>query len=392
MIANVRIIQLISFFLLITLIASSSSASIFMNTRDKNIKRGELIEDDIYLFGDYSEIRGDVDGDVSAFIYDYIFSGSITGNLNLFSYDADIRGNIDQTARIFVYNCNIDATIGRNLVIVGNSVRILQETHIGRDLTFAGDRLVLSGIVDGNADIHGNTVAIKGQINGNLIIKANNVNILSPAHILGDVTYTSQAEAEIEDGVIIEGEVIWNEPLADPGDYEDGSAFDFVISLIFFLLSLTTGIALILVFKRHTREASTELCRKPLMTFAVGMASLAAAIVGSIVMFALIVGIPISLIMASLGLTLLYIGKVYTSIALGRFIFRPFSAKTVPMGVELLLGLIILTILFQLPFIGWPIYIITAIIGMGAAISGFMVLCRRLENVETSPDNLPPVT
>jgi len=60
-------------------------------------------------------------------------------------------------------------------------------------------------------------------------------------------------------------------------------------------------------------------------------------------------------------------------------------------GWELLLGLAVLTLAFQLPFFGGIIYFLTAVIGSGAAIYGFLTLrkkCRELAAVSAKTGSL----
>ncbi len=382
------------FVLLVTaifLFPCNSIASVFMAVDGNVVTRGELIEDDLYLFGNYSEVLGDVDGDVSAFVYSFSSSGTIHGNVNLFAYDSDSRGRIDRSVRLFTSSGVVDAHIERNLILFGNILKVERHAFIGRDLTCAGERVIMAGTVGGNTKLSGNSVVVKGVIEGNLEIESGNINILNPAIIKGDFIYKSHAEADIDDGVVIDGEVIWNEPDVAATDDDGDSTFSIITSFILFLLCLTTGLVLIIFFKRHTLESSNEIFKKPAQTFAVGLLSFAVFIIGSIVMFVLIVGIPVSILLVSLGIALFYVGKIYSSIVLGRLVFKPLREGRMPLGIELLAGLIILSLTFQIPYFGWVIYLLTAILGMGAAIAGFLAINRKLNEVYAPASDTPPM-
>jgi len=49
--------------------------------------------------------------------------------------------------------------------------------------------------------------------------------------------------------------------------------------------------------------------------------------------------------------------------------------------MELFLGLIVLTILFQIPYLGWLIYIGAFILGTGAAVSGYIAITKKRQPI-----------
>jgi len=97
-----------------------------------------------------------------------------------------------------------------------------------------------------------------------------------------------------------------------------------------------------------------------------------------LILLVLIVGIPLSILLVSVGMVLFYIGKIYVSIVLGRLIIGLLAKnKKVALGWELLVGLIILSLFFQIPVLGTIVYLLAFILGTGAAISGYYSLNRK---------------
>ena len=371
--------------LLIAVGQTHLSASVFMSKESNIFTRLDSLDDDLYIFGNYGEAYGIIGGDLTAFCYDHEASGLIAGNANIFAYKVLLGGQVNQTARLLGYDVYTDASIGRNLIILGNEIEIDEQAEIQKDLNCAGDMIYVKGTVHGTVDVSGRIVYITGNIDGDVEINAEEIYINSPARIGGDLYYTSKIEAEIEDGVVIEGRVDWEEPEEDIKTDRFLSSLGNIFHFIFFLMALLTGYFLIIVFNRHTHESAVQISSSFWKTLAVGILSIIIFIGGSIVFCLLVIGIPIAMMLVFLGLLLFYIGKIYTSIAIGRLIFKMFTnVKKIAIGWEFLIGLIVLSIAFRIPGLGTAAYIIAFILGTGAAIMGYMSLCKKFG---ASPDS-----
>lgn len=359
--------------------------SVFKTADGIIVARNDSIQDDLYTFGNFVEINGMVDGDVLAFVYDFSSSGTVLGNINVFTYSADIRGTIDKSVRAFANSVAVGGEINRDVLLVGNQLSIRKATLIGRDLVCMGSEIRFSGVVKNDATLQGNTVIISGTIEGNVKVKAGQLSIYSPAVIKGNLVYESVNEMEIDDDVIIEGETTWDIP--EEEEDKAASPWSYLFDFVLFLLTLTTGFMLILIVKSHTRESVRQIHTRPGMTFAVGFITLAVCTVGALVAIILVIGIPIGVVMICGGVILFYVGKVYVAIALGRGIFRIFRPELFPIGVEFIVGLIILTLLFHIPYLGAVIYFLTVILGMGAAVNAYLAIskiCREALKEESS--------
>lgn len=382
--------------LLILLLAlgwTSAYASVFMSKESNVVSSLDSLDDDLYIFANYGEVYGIVDGDLSAFCFNYEADGIITGNANIFAYTVRQAGDVKMSARIFGYDIYIDAVIGRNLLVFGNDIEISPDASVGKDLNCGGDIINIKGNIKGNADIKARVVYITGVIDGNVEIKADEIYIDSPAQINGELIYTSKYKAEIDDDVIIGGGIDWIESEEDNSGKGTGFHLPPIIRAILFMMTLLTGFALILVLNRHTRESALQIEQKFWRTLAIGLLSEIIFIGGSVVLCLMIIGIPLAVILSFIGVVLFYIGKIYVSIAIGRFLFGLLArGKKVAMGWEFLVGLIILTILFRIPGLGVIAYIVAFILGTGAAVTGYISLCRMLKSQDKPPEIVEPAS
>jgi len=372
------------FFLLIFfLVAATLSASEFRANDNVNISTHEVISDDLYVFGNGVDINGDIEGDLVSFCYDLSSTGAIDGSANIFSYNADLIGRVGGSTRIFSYMVRINCPIEGNLVVLGGNVRIGENAVVLRDLNFNADKITMDGTVHGDIDGHGGEIIIggTGKIDGNVKIAAKRILVVAPAVIKGSFTYTSPEEAIIDPGVVIQGEIKRELPKPDEESEKDAiSIFGAIFKILLFVMSVVTGLVLILLLKVHTLEAVTQIETRFWFTLAVGCLAIMILIGGAIVSVAMIIGIPLALVMFSLGLILFYIGKIYSSIALGRFLLGRLNRERKPgLIAEFLLGLVLLAIVFQIPYLGWLAYIAAFIIGTGAIVVAFMSIGKRLK-------------
>lgn len=361
---------------LIMAVPQTARPSIFWSGQDIAVNRDEFIEDDIYIFQTDAEIMGRVNGDVSALAQDFFHSGEINGNLNVCAIRADVEGTVAKSLRALCNDIQISGRINGNVLAAGNKISIRRNAVIGQDITCAGGRITISGECGGDVEIAAEYVVIAGSIEGNLKVKGGDIQITDKARIAGNFEYESYNEAIVDESAHIGGKTQWTIP-EEKSEISLPSDFPFLFRLAMFLLVLVTGYVIILLFKRHTRAASEQVLKAPGMAFAVGILTYAVVLIGGIIFFALLIGIPVALMLFCFGIALFYIGKIYVAIGLGRLIFVLFGRDKGPIGVEFLIGLIVLSVLFSVSILGWIIYVLTFIIGGGAAVLGYLNLNKQ---------------
>jgi cytoskeletal protein CcmA (bactofilin family) len=370
-------------FISVAFLPSFIYGSEFLTRKTITVSKSDTIADDFYILSNYAKVNGRVEGDLSAFCYDINSTGEIGGNANLCGYRVDLHGRVERSARIFANLANSNGDIAGNMIIIGNEISLGEKAIIGRDLACYGAKITMDGYVKGNLDISGDNAIVSGIIDGDVRITAQKILIAPPAVIKGNLIYTSLKEATIEEGVVIQGEKIWEPPKKEEEKDDEGiSIFSIVLKFVLFVMALITGLLFIYLFKEHTRESSKQILENFWVTLARGLLAFIVFTAGVIVLIILILGIPIAVLLIGLGVILFYIGKIYVSISLGRLILKALNREKIyALGWELFCGLIILTVLFQIPFLGWMIYIGAFILGSGAAISGYWALTRRVKAV-----------
>jgi cytoskeletal protein CcmA (bactofilin family) len=368
----------------------SASASLFLSKDRYKVAAADTIDDDIYLAASKGLFDGVVTGDVVIATKDYTITGEIHGNVNSLSQGATIRGNIGKTARLFAQTIIIHGQVGNNLLAFGQDIDISEDSRIGRDASLFGEDVSFSGEVGGNMTVECGQVYIAGKIDGDLYIEAEKITVVSPAEITGDIIYKSGKKIRIEEDVIVGGEIQWEETVAKEKS-DDGIAWP--LRILLFFASLVTGLFIIGFTNRHARLSSDHIIQKPVVSLGLGFVAFCGIPVAIVVLLALIISIPVAIILLFAYTVFFYIAKIYVAIAVGRLGIRAFRRDADPkQGWSLLFGLIILTILFVIPVLGWFVYFAVLFWGMGALLLG-MRSCRITDQPGggAASESIPPI-
>ncbi len=391
--------------------ASSVVASVFQHQDQLHISNLHRIEDDFYAFSNDMTVDGFIDGDLSVFTYSFQLNGQVTGSANIFAYELDHRGQIDRTLRVFANTMDIDGTVGHSVLLMGGNVTLGRSAVVGRDARIYGENVRISGnIIGGDCHAAGKTVTIEGTIAGNLYLHASKATIASTAVVQGDIEYesTEQEALTVEDGATVAGEIVWNEP-ETAADGEGGEFFgafsDTVMAISKWLAAFLFGIIIVLVFRRHAEESYRQLRSRLVVSFAVGVLSLLVfaftiillsittallviglllisgegAVVGALVLVFSILMFPITTFATVCGGIIFYAGKIVLGFYIGALILGRAKSDRALNGWNLLLGLGLLTLVFNIPFVGFAIYLLVSITGAGAIVLGVRH-CKRPGN------------
>ena len=97
-----------------------------------------------------------------------------------------------------------------------------------------------------------------------------------------------------------------------------------------------------------------------------GLVCLIVVPIALIILAITMIGLPLALILGALFAILLYVVKIFVGVYLGEKALRLFNKKLpIPLIWSMIAGLVIIYILFLLPFIGWLIKLAVMLWGLG---------------------------
>jgi len=361
------------------------------DTENAGSSMSTSFDDDLYVFGSDIFITEDVEGDLVMAGGRIDVTADTAQDLMAAGGMIDIRGDIGDDIRAAGGTINIFGNIGDDLIAAGGQVTISGSSAVGGALVLTGGTLDISGTVKGDAVLNGGTITISGKIDGDVRIDGvESLKVTESAEISGDLIYRSSTRANISGGAVIGGEV--KETIVEKTEVkasETGASPWAVFAatyiggrVIAFLGLFILGIILIAVmpgfFQKFNQRMKDTLgyCvgGGAIVLFGVPIASGILFFV-SIILFITIIGSGLGIIaMASNALmlilygVLIYLSTVFLSYLLGRVILAKTSLNMDKYGWKVLvylIGLVIIMIIFSIPFAGWLIRFAGILFGLG---------------------------
>jgi len=342
---------------------------------------GEVVDGDLYIAGSDIIIDGTVSGDIFGVGQSLTINGIVNGGVTFAGQTLTINGQIAQGVRLAGQTINVSGEIGRDLVVAGSDVMVTSTAEIGSDLIIGAGTSRIDGHIDGNIIGGVGEVTITDGVGGNIQLEADKLIISSTANIQGNLTYTSENEADIQVGAQIGGKTTHKVPaVKEPA----GPFADIGGKVIAFLMTLLAGIVIILIAPRRTTAVAASIRSKPLLSLGWGAVILFATPIAAIVTFVTVVGVPVGLIGLALYGIAIYLSQIAVGLFIGYWIIGFFS-KAESRGVlvgALALGFAVLTLLKLIPYIGFPLWLATVLFGIGAMVLSEKTLRAKVQEPE----------
>lgn len=337
-----KVLSSLSIFILLFLVFSVTkvSAKIISNQKgDVSIGKTEIINDDLFIGAQTSEIDGVINGDVFVASQTIKVTGIINGNLhmgaNTIYLGGTVKGNVYAGAQnILVSNANI----GGSLIAGAATVNTDKSTFIGGS--------VITGA---------SSLSIDSQIGRSVYAWTNNLTTGSDAKIKGSIYDTKMNKARTN--------INMNDATKQIPAVLNSLKFGFTI--ISFLGALIIGFLYLQFFGKHFSGTSKLISNSFLKSLGIGFLVSISFIPGMIILFITIIGIPVAGVAVLMLILYWYLSKIVVGAALGNWISEKFKWKTSTYGA-FAIGLFAFYILKMIPFVGFLTGLIVFWTGLGA--------------------------
>jgi hypothetical protein len=268
--------------------------------------------------------------------------------------------------------------VGRDVVLFGGTATVESGAEIGGDLAGGTGTLTVVGTVAGDLLAGAGTIELVGTVNGEVNVGVGTLTLAPSAVVGGNLTYTSDQEANIADGAQIGGEVEQREPDAVGG----GSAISDnpVVSYLGLLVGmLVLGWGLLAVRPRLVVGSADALRNAPLPALGIGFV----ALIGQFVLLGLLVlvGVLFAALAGALGggffvaaivvllliILLILLSSVPVAMAIGRAVLPNASLYLAYLAGAAILCLILVAAGY-VPILGGLLFLLVWILGLGAYI------------------------
>lgn len=323
---------------------------------------GQTVDTDLFVAGDFVRIEGTVNGDLIVWSEQVEVDGHVTGDVISMGRDTRINGQVDGNIRSWSQTLTVNGRVGKNVLAVGQDFEVGPNSKIEGSLTLAGNNLMIAGNVGRGLTIANDDTTIDGTVGGNVSIRGNNLRIGPRAELTGTIKYGGRHQADVDSAAKLASPVAFT-PRKEGPDYSNwrfywhraefwGAAFLFGLVLLFFLPGF---------FADGVRTSKKFL---PALGFGV-LFFVATPIVAILVCFT-VVGIGLAVPTVLLWLVAVYAAQVFVAGWVGETLLGPSVAKGALVG-RLALGLAIIHGLEIVPYhVGFLIHLIVFWWGLGA--------------------------
>ena len=332
-----------------------------------SIAANETVDDTLIVFADSVNISGTVAGDLIAFARNVDIQGTVQGNVIGFAQRIEVTGNVDGDIFAFGQSIRTDGLIGQNFWGFGQTVTLGKGVRLIKDAIVFASNTYINGDVGRDAMVHSGTLDTSSRFGRDLRFAGGELLIHAPS-VIGrnlDSMTKSAKEVKIDSGVTIGGKKKAEFLKAKPNRYR---TFSFYTKQAFrigggFLMGL-----LLYWIVPGMRRVSLSSARTLLTSGGIGFLVAVAAPVAAIILAITLVGIPVALLLIILWLLGLYLAKVVVAKWIGSAILGTRENGLASTLLPLLVGLIIVIIAVNLPYIGGILNFLLMLIGLGALV------------------------
>jgi len=377
--------KLIKFLLIFGIIAlpltALKAAEQVNNNETLFIAQDEVVAGNLIAAGENIIIDGVISGDLIVAAKSLVVTGRVGGDILALSQNIEIGGEVGGNVRVFGDSVNIDSNITRNLNLFGSNLYIGEKTRVGWDvLAVSASTMKVRGNIYGSLSAYGQNVFIASKIGKNVDVKNygqnQNLTIAKETVINGDLNHFARVPAEVASGASIAGQINYQEISEETKTSFSSWAWSRLFSVLSMIL---IGLALIFLMPKYLKDLKENLKNQSGKIALVGASLLLIIPPLSLVLLFTIIGIPLALILLSLWLAGIFLAKTLIAVALGEMLIKDlFKKEAVHIFWSLVLGALILSLVFSLPFVGWFIRLVVITFGLGSIVLYVTNKCKNI--------------
>lgn len=330
-----------------------------------------VIEDDVYAGGQVLTIRGNINGDVFCGGQTVNIEANIDGDVLCGGQKVRISGIVTGDVRVGGQIIDIDAQVGRNITAAGQQLTFGSDASVSRSLTAAGQLLTIDGQVGRDLYGAGQSIVLTSMVGRNVEVEVESLEIARSAVILGNLKYTSEQDARIDQSAAISGAVERKQPeypsQADVRRMERPDFAEWSGRVLFaFMSTLALAGAFALLLPRFTRKAALVMHDQWLPSLGVGLLVLFGGAVLPLLILFSVIGFKVSIVMWLWWVAELLVAPAIAGLAFGYLLSRyalPESTKR--LRYYLPIGVFFYVLLSKLPYLGGLVSFIGLIWGLG---------------------------
>ena len=329
-----------------------------------NVAPSETVDDTLLVTGNSVRVEGVVNGDLLVFCQILEVRGTVRGDLISFAKRTVVSGSVEGHIFNFSQSLDLDGQVGHSIYGWSQALRLNSRGRVDDGIIAGAGDLFLEGDVKRSVTIFAGNADVSGSIGRELTMSGGSLTLTNGARVGGNLSArVRQLErVHIADGAIIAGNRdielrVRQSHFARPRFY-----FHEVLWLAAAMLVGWLGLLLFPgLFRATTQEVGSGW-----RSLGMGVGILAGAPVVMIVAAITLVGLPLSLMLFSVYFVAIYLAKIWVGAFLGRMLLKSTGTTKHEWLLGLLVGLLILTIVSFVPYLGGLVRFGVVCLGLGA--------------------------
>jgi cytoskeletal protein CcmA (bactofilin family) len=331
------------------------------------VAANETVDDTLLAAANTVRVEGVINGDLLAFGRTVEVRGTVKGDLVCWAQRTEISGTVEGRIYNFSREFDLDGQLGHSLYGLMQYMRVADRAHVGEGILAGAGDVSLEGEVKRSVNIFTSNADVSGSVGRDLSMAGGRLTVTSTARIGGNLSARVRHvnDVHIADGATIAGKRdiqlnVRKSNFARPRFY--------VHQAIWLAAALLVGWLGLLLFPGFFR-ATTRSVGSGWLSLGLGIAILAGVPVAMIVIAITLVGLPISLMLLAVYLAGLYLAKIWVGAYLGRMLLKPSGASKGDWVLGLFVGLLILTLIGFIPYLGGLVRLGVVCLGLGAFVA-----------------------
>jgi hypothetical protein len=313
-----------------------------------NIVRVEgVVNGDLLAFGGTVEVRGTVKGDLVSFAKRTVVSGTVEGNIFNFSNSLDLDGQLAHNLYGLMQSLRVNdrGRVGGGVVVGAGDVSL--EGEVNRSVTMFAGNADVSGSIGRELTMTGDSLTLTNtsRIGGGLSVR---VRELKNVHIAEGATIVGARDIQVR---------ARQSHFARPKFY--------FFQAVWLAAAMLVGWLGMVLFPGFF-QASTQAVGSGWRSLGLGIAVLAGVPLAIILTAITLVGLPLSIILLMGYLAAIYLAKIWVGAFLGQILLKPDGETKSDWLLGLLVGLLGLTLVGFVPYLGGLVRLAVVCLGLGA--------------------------
>ncbi|MGH9431961.1 MAG: zf-HC2 domain-containing protein [Terriglobia bacterium] len=332
------------------------------------VPANETVSDSLAAGAQSVEVAGKINGNLIAHGQRITITGTVTGDVITASQILDIEGTVEGNVFSWAQFITVRGKVGQSVHVFAESFDLSNGGQVGGDVLAFCATVNVSGNVGGDVRAHAGSVTLHGSVGRNLDAAAGQVAVAGSAHVGHNLTAEVKRTSDfsMEPGAVIGGKI--EVKLSGASVSRFLTAHFYLWKAVHLGAIWVTGLVLFWLFPflfKGKMDNSSDLLKAIGWGFVVLVATPVAAVIACLT----VVGLPLAILAMALWLIGLYVAKLFLAAVIGQRLTGPGAGGRKAFAAPLLLGLLIIFVAIELPYIGRWDSLLVILIGYGLVLS-----------------------